>query len=265
MKDAKDLSADVRYLNDQDAAVRLVETYFGVAYREVFLGLPDPGPWLSPADFFRHEASGRIYSHDWTLVGRATDVRNLTAFLDDPECAVAVIVGRGGIGKSRLLRDFARTAEQQSAAVQVRFLARNAVIGPRDFESLPTGDQIVIVIDDAHDRSGLSGVITGIRRARPGAKIVLSLRPQGRGQLRADLRAVGLHQSDVHEWCLDDLELTAAEALAAEALGPHASPALPRQLAALAPDCPLLIVVGGALIDRGRLDPARLASRRSVP
>ena len=259
VKDAKDLSADVRYLNDQDAAVRLVETYFGVAYREVFLGLPDPGPWLPSADFFRHEASGRIYSHDWTLVGRATDVRNLTAFLDDPECAVAVIVGRGGIGKSRLLRDFARTAEQQSAAVQVRFLARNAVIGPRDFESLPTGDQIVIVIDDAHDRSGLSGVITGIRRARPGAKIVLSLRPQGRGQLRADLRAVGLHQSDVHEWCLDDLELTAAEALAAEALGPHASPALPQQLAALAPDCPLLIVVGGALIDRGRLDPARLA------
>ena len=260
VRDANDLSADVRYLDDQDAAVRLVETYFGGTYRELFLGFPDPGPWLTSADFFRPETSGRIYTHDWTLVGRAAELRNLTTFLEDHERAIAIIVGRGGIGKSRLLREFAHSAEQQGEAVQVRFLARNAAVGPRDFESLPTGGQIVVVIDDAHDRSGLSEAIRGIRRTRPDAKIILSLRPQGRGQLRADLRGIGLHQSDVHEWSLEDLKSAAAEALAAEALGPNASPALSQQLAVMAPDCPLLIVVGGALIERGQLDPARLAS-----
>src|SRR5258708_14133387 len=99
VKDARDLSADVRYLHDQDPALRLVETYFGGAYREMFMGFPDPGPWLTPADFFRHETSGGIYTHDWTLVGRATELRKLTVFSDDPERVVAVIVGRGGIGK----------------------------------------------------------------------------------------------------------------------------------------------------------------------
>jgi len=260
VRDANDLSADVRYLDDQAAAIRLIETYFGGTYRALFLGFLDPGPWLTSADFFRPETSGRIYTHAWTLVGRATELRNLTAFVNDTESAVAVIVGRGGIGKSRLLCEFARTVERQSAPVQVRFLARSTVVQSRDFESLPTGDQIVIVIDDAHDRSGLSSVIREIRRARPGAKIILSLRPQGRGQLRADLREIGLHPSDVREWTLNDLELAAAEALAAEALGSHANPALQQQLAILAPDCPLLIVVGGALIDRGRLNPTLLAS-----
>lgn len=260
IRDARDLSADVRYLHDQDAAIRLIETYFGGTYRELFLGVPDPGSWLTPVDFFGAETSGSIYTHDWVLAGRAAELKRLTAFLDDPVSAVAVIVGRAGIGKSRLLREFASTCERRDAEVQVRFLARNAVIGPRDFESLPAGDQVVIVIDDAHDRIGLSDVLRGIRRARAGAKVILALRPQGRGQLRADLRDIGLHPSDVREWRLDDLELAAAEALAAEALGPHASAALSRQLAVLATDCPLLIVVGGALIDRGRLDPAGMVS-----
>ena len=260
IRDARDLSADVRYLPDQDAAIRLVETYFGGMHRELFLGIPDPGSWLVPADFFGAETGGSIYTHDWVLAGRAAELKELTTFLDDPLSAVGVIVGRAGIGKSRLLREFARICEGRDADVQIRFLARSAVIGPRDFESLPAGDQVVIVIDDAHDRSGLSDVIRGIRRARAGSKIVLSLRPQGRGQLRADLRAIELHPSDVSEWRLDDLALSAAEALAAEALGLRASAALSRQLAILGSDCPLLIVVGGALIDRGRLDPAGLAS-----
>lgn len=260
LRDAYDLSADVRYLPDQDAAIRLVETYFGAAYREKFLGLEDPGPWLTPDSFFGSEAGGRIYTHGWTLVGRDADLNALSGFLGEGDRPVAVIAGRGGTGKSRLLREFARAAEQQAAGCQVRFLARNAVTGPRAFEQLPSGGQVVVVIDDAHDRDKLGDVISGILRARPDAKIVLSLRPHGRGQLRSDLRQAGLHWAEVQERELGDLDTSAAEALAAEVLGSHAVSGVSEQLAALGADCPLLIVVGGALICRGQLDQAGLAS-----
>jgi transcriptional regulator with XRE-family HTH domain len=259
IRDARDLSADVRYLPDQDFAVRLVETYFGASYRDVFLGGHGHGPWLTPDEYFRAETSGTIYTYGWALAGRAAELRDLAAFLKDSGQQVAVITGRGGIGKTRLLCEFARTAENEAAA-KVRFLARDATVMPGDFDSLPSGHRAAVVIDDAHDRGGLAGVIRGIRRARPGAKVILSLRPQGLARLRADLREAGLHRSEIPEWRLDDLDFAAAEALAAEALGPRAGGALPRQLAALAADCPLLIAVGGTLISEGHLDPARLAS-----
>jgi transcriptional regulator with XRE-family HTH domain len=259
IRDARDLSADVRYLPDQDSAARLVETYFGASYRDVFLGAHGHGAWLTPGEYFSAETSGRIYTHGWTLAGRAAELRDLAAFLKDSGQQVAVITGRGGIGKTRLLSEFARKAENEAAA-KVRFLARDAAVMPGDFDSLPSGHRAAVVIDDAHNRGRLAGVIRGIRSARPGAKVILSLRPQGLARLRADLREAGLHQSEVPEWRLDDLDFAAAETLAAEALGPHAGGGLPRQLAALAADCPLLITVGGTLISDGHLDPTRLAS-----
>jgi transcriptional regulator with XRE-family HTH domain len=259
LRDAKDLSADVRYLRDQDAAFRLVDSYFGGSYTELFLGLADPGPWLRPDDFFRQEAGSRIYTHDWALAGRSEELGKLLEFLDDPAREVAVLFGRGGSGKSRLLLELARAAEHRVEPVQVRFLARNVAAGPRDFESLPAGGRLLTVIDDAHDREGLGEIVQGVSRARPGAKIILSLRPAGRGQLRAELRQAGLHPSEVSESSLGSLEPAAAIALATEALGSGARAGVAQLLAGVAPDCPLVIVVGGALISRGRLDPARVA------
>src|SRR5258708_39962360 len=98
----------------------MAATYFGGPYREMLMGFPDPGPWLTPADFFRHETSGGIYTHDWTLVSRATQLTKMTRFSDDPERVVAVIVGRGGDGQRRLPREFARTVEQEAAPVPIR-------------------------------------------------------------------------------------------------------------------------------------------------
>ena len=88
---------------DQDFAARLVETYFGASYRDVFLGGHGHGPWLTPDEYFRAETTGPIYTHGWALAGRAAELRDLAAFLKDSGQQVAVITGRGGIGKTRLL------------------------------------------------------------------------------------------------------------------------------------------------------------------
>jgi transcriptional regulator with XRE-family HTH domain len=260
--DVVDISRAVQTLADNDRALKIVDIYFP-GWREPFLGVRAPGPWLSTEEFFRAFTGDRIYSHDWAMVGRSGELRELLEFLQMPGGALATIVGRGGIGKTRLLRALAQSAEQDGSA-NPRFLEVGATVQPEQYEILPPDDRLVIVIDDAHDRSDNALLIGGIRRFRPKAKILLSLRPTGLGSLTAELRQFGLHPSDLRSWTLDDLKIPDVATLAADVLGDGANPAVAQRLAAMAPDCPLLVVVGAGLLKRGQLDPALLESNDSI-
>ncbi|MFT7840680.1 helix-turn-helix domain-containing protein [Saccharothrix sp. BKS2] len=262
--DIDDLSREVRSLPDRDAALRLVDTYFP-GWRESFLGVPSPGPWLPPDDFFRPFLKGGIYSHDWELAGRVVELADLRAYAADPDRKerVAVVTGRGGIGKTRLLRAVAKELDAEEH-VTVRFLATDVDVETRDFEVLPPDDGLLVIVDDAHDRTDTAAIIAGIRRFRPNAKVLVSLRPYGLAQLFTDLRSVGVHPSEVPKSELDDLTFEDAERLAQAILGADVEPQVATQLAVLAPDCPLLIVVGAALVARGTLHPARLEGSEDI-
>jgi transcriptional regulator with XRE-family HTH domain len=260
--DIYDLSREVRSLQDRDAAVRIVDTYFP-GWREPFLGVSSPGPWLTAEEFFRPFAKGSIYSHEWDLAGRASELADLSNFATDSEPHIAVIVGRGGIGKTRLLR--AATDEfEMTRSATIRFLSTGVSVTPKDFEVLPPDQGLMVVIDDAHDRSDVGTLIAGIRRFRPSAKVLLSSRPYGLPQLHSDLRQVGVHPSEVPTWELGDLTIADAETLARGVLGPDLGQRVAPRLAALASDCPLLIVVGAALIARGDLTPDRLEASSDI-
>ncbi|WP_246842902.1 restriction endonuclease [Allokutzneria sp. NRRL B-24872] len=255
--DIVDLSSQVRSLQDRDAALRLVDTYFP-GWRESFLGVPVPGPWLTTEEFFRQFAQGSIYSHEWELVGRDVNLVALRAFATAPDHneKIAVVAGRGGIGKSRLLRAIAQDLGAEKGRT-VRFLATGAEVTPQHFEILPPDDGLLVVVDDAHDREDTAAIIAGIERFRPTAKVLLSLRPYGLPQLHTDLRPLGVHPSEVSVQELTDLTAREAERLARTILGPDSQEHVATWLAEMAADCPLLIVVGAQLIARGVLDPAR--------
>lgn len=258
LMDVKDLSSAVRTLKDRDAALRLVDTYFP-GYREPFLGVRAPGPWLTCDEFFRPASGERIYTHRWQMVGRSKQLTGLMAFAEGSDAHLAVLTGRGGIGKSRLLRELALASEREGQA-RFRFAARNADISPADFDQLPPGEGLVVVVDDVPEGAEVISLIDGVQRARPDARILVSLRPQQLPALTASLGQAGVHPSELARWDLGDLSYADAEALASEALGPDAVLAVARRLAVVGLDCPLLIVVGAGLIRRGVLDPARLES-----
>ncbi|MGW4394937.1 helix-turn-helix transcriptional regulator [Amycolatopsis nivea] len=260
--DTDDLSREVRTLPDRDAAVRLVDTYFP-GWRESFLGVASPGPWLTTGEFFRPFVKESIYSHEWALVGRVGELAALRSFGASSEQRLAVVAGRGGIGKTRLLRAATQEAETQEPTT-VRFLSTGANVAPQDFEVLPPDAGLLVVIDDAHDRIDLAALIAGIRRFRPKAKVLLSSRPYGLPQLHSDLQKVGVHPSEVPTWELSDLTISEAEALAQDVLGPGLGPRVAPKLAAQASDCPLLIVVGAALIAKGKLEPGRLEVSQDI-
>lgn len=256
--DRIDISRAVRHLPDQGAAIRLVDTYFP-GYREDFLGVPRPGPWETAEEFFRPLTRMPVFSHGWRLAGRAQELDALMAFLRDARWRVAVVVGAGGIGKSRLLRQFAdETSRPGADRAAVKFVAADVPVMPAEFEQLPATDPLAVVVEDAHDRSDAAVVVRGVLRRNPYAKIVISVRPYALADLLNRLRHAGVSPDDCMTVSVEELAPREAQQLAREALGADASPGLAEWLAAIAPDCPLIIVVGAALIKRGSLDPAHL-------
>jgi hypothetical protein len=243
------------------AGARIVDRYFP-NLRYDFLRLMLPGPWLDPAGYFRRIARSEHYSHRWRLVGRERVLDDLTAFASAERGRVSVLVGRGGIGKTKLLSAICDQldGEQNPAVI---FLDRDPDIDARSFELLPSG-RLLVIVDDAHDDAlDLAKIITGVHDANPDANVLLALRPYGEPRVRLELRNAGVHIDDVFRREMGDLDTADAEALAREVLGDRLIRYAAR-LAHAARDCPLLLVASAELIKRGRLDPDRIEGDSGV-
>ena len=255
--DVEDLSRLVRTHQSHDRAVRLVDSHFP-GWREPLLGVSEPGVWQTTEEFYRLSSRGDFYSHNWSLVGRGVTRDEAAVFAETAGPGVGLLVGRGGIGKTRLLRAIAEAS--LANGVDVRFLEAASSVQPQQFEILPGSDKSLVIIDDVHERTDVAELMSGIWRARPNTRILLALRPYGLSPLSAQLRHLGLHATDLPKWKLRDLSVLEAETLAREVLGePTAlTGALVQRLAHLTTDCPLVTVVGAILIKRGLLDVHRL-------
>jgi hypothetical protein len=259
--DGDDISRRIRLNLPLDAAVRLVDAYFP-GWREDFLGVRAPAPWLTTDEFFLPFMGAQLFTHQWQLVGRTADLAGISDYIADDRQTIGIVLGRGGIGKTRLLRAVA-SASEAAATREVRFLSVAGEVRPEDFELLPSAATLVI-IDDAHERADLAELIAGIGRARPQAKALLAARPYGWDNLAHSLRRLGVHASDLPTWDLDDLTTQQSEGLAREILGPGANEGVVRRLAYLTTDCPLITVLGAGLLKEGRIDPARLETDKGI-
>ncbi len=262
--DKEDLSRAVREIEPRERARRLVEDTFSVAWRRAFLGPPGPLGFWEADDYFGallDEAS--LFRHTWELVGRSEILGDLTEQISK-EVSVLVLVGRGGIGKTRILRSL---ADGQRASRTVLFADDNVPITAESVEELPWTRPLVIV-DDAHRRDDLDPLIGTTRRKDERPTLILAIRPQRLDELRAELSVAGLGPDEV--WIsepLDDLASGDLELLARQALGEdHAH--LADHLAAATADCPLVTVIGGQLLAQRAIPPELLESetdfRRTV-
>ena len=252
--DVGDISRKVREM-ELDSAARLVEGHFGPAWRGVFLGLPGLTPFVAPTEFFRpfmNESS--LFNHTWQLVGRSDHIRQSHEFIESPQQNVAILVGRGGIGKSKILHALAESLDSEHKGMSLRFMAEDVPLTQDGADHLPY-KPCVVVVDDAHRRSDLP-ILLALSRQRPHAtKLILSCRPQSIVYLKALLTRGGF---DVHEVVTlpDVKELSREEVteLGRQALGAEFEH-LAEQLAGATWDCPLVTVVGGQLLAQKAIPP----------
>ena len=259
--DKEDIARVVRYELPRDRAVQLVQTYFPAAL-EPFLGVPAPGPWRTPREHFEPLSGEQLYSQRWDLVGRHAELEGMAAFVERGNDRVGALLGRGGIGKTRLIRALTDRLARDGRT-EVRILDGATPVGAHDFEMLPTSE-LVVVVDDAHERGDIAVLIEGIRRVRPQAKVLLSFRPYAFASLADSFRRLGLYTPDIPRWDLADLSVAEGTALAQQVLGSELSPEIARRIGGMTVDCPLVTVVGAGLVRRGRLDPNRLLADADV-
>jgi hypothetical protein len=203
----------------------------------------------SPSDYFAAlDEPTRLLRHDLELVGRDAELTELTAATGDAATRVVVQPGRGGIGKTRLLR--ALSDNLQAAGRRVVFARPGVNLTDEVVDGLP-GGELIVVVDDARPELVLGPLMAEAVR-RTNLKVVVGTRPAGVEALRSAATDAGLDLRQLEVMArLQALEEHDVLALAELAAEEDSEPV--RRLAFATPDSPLETVVGGRLLARGQL------------
>jgi transcriptional regulator with XRE-family HTH domain len=258
--DQADLSSQVRHLAPE-SSLHLVRTFFP-DHVEAFLGVPPANPWMTAEEFYRASPFA-VLDHRQPLVARQGLVEEIADWASDLSATnIAFVVGRGGLGKSKLLWEVAtRTYPER---IYFRFLAVGHYPAPDDFDALPRTGRLVVVLDDAHGIDGVAGLAAQLWQQRPNAKILMAARPYGETQLDTEVWKLNQSPRSLKRWMLDDLSYSEACKLVSGLIGRPVTDPFTRQLAAISADCPFVAVVAADLYRRGELTGKHLESEAAL-
>lgn len=252
IESAEGISQKLRLEIDREKARLIVADAFGARASRAFLGPDTPLGFMAPADFFApFDEPERLLRHDLPLVGRASELQALVDAASVQSVRVVVLAGRGGIGKTRLLRAGADALSQMGK--RTFFTLDGGALTPEVVEDLPLEDTVVFV-DDAHRGDVPLAMLLAATRRRDPLTVVLGTRPAGLDRIAAACANAGLENQQVRELRrLGALSRDEVHSLAIEALGERSARA--EDLAEATEELPLITVVGGRLLARGAFSP----------
>jgi hypothetical protein len=217
-------------------------------------------PFATAGEYFAWSLDPKKYfNHSWALVGRKDVLDRVRGFVTG-QGTVGVLYGAGGLGKSKILLEFANAFDEQAAGWKIRFLRETMPLSGDFARGLPA-DPCIVVIDDAHRYAQLETALTllGEQRYAGRTKFILTARPSAKHLIDATLA----HSADASEIIdlgrIEPLRAQDARSLAEQALGPTNMIYLDRLVNASS-QTPIVIVVGGRLIRAKQLDPGLFAT-----
>lgn len=250
--DGRDISREFLRLKPETAAAIILFRCFGPGWSEQFFNISGVGPLMTADAFFKPWLDEkRDFNHKLPLVGSNHFREVLDSFVKDGRHRIMLISGRGGIGKSRHLYEWSKEFSRGHPGVTLYFASRltenfSPYLGSQE-------SRIVVVLDDAHQEMSLRTKLFDAAVRNESVQLVLSLRPGLTEAIREELFSAGYDTGEMGEMeALKPLKDEDALALAKEALGnSHAS--YVDVLYNASKDCPLIAVVGGALIRKGKV------------
>lgn len=197
----------------------------------------------------------QILDFGTNLLGRDKQIRELNEFAADASKCVCILSGRGGIGKSKILHDWA-----QVNSTEVVFLKDEPLWHEDSAKEIPLTCRTLIV-DDAHRQATFGKVLQILQdtaRER-NLKLIVSTRP-GSAALLAQQVSRQVDTSQITQLPeLQELSQDESRALASQVLGEEFR-AFANQLAEIGSNSPLVIVAGGRLIASRRINPSTLTT-----
>jgi transcriptional regulator with XRE-family HTH domain len=257
--DREDISLRVRSLALAEQR-ELIDTFFRGKRLEL-LGEAEPGPWMTGERFFApFVAPGRLFNHNWKLVGLADEAAAVAAALRDDAVLMTMLVAPAGSGKTRLLRHVIDEIERERRGARIWFLSPTEDVTARHLDQLGGGSKL-LVVDDAHDRDDLGVVIRYCATPENRARLLIALRPYGRESVRYQAASLSLSGSHVRDIEMRRPTKEDAEALASEVLAACDGPLeTARDIATATRDSPLATVVGAQLVAREQIHPLLLVN-----
>jgi hypothetical protein len=244
-----------------EVARKILDHGFGPVVRRAFLGAGMMAFDATDAYFGPLDESDRLIRHDLPLVGRGDELEALRAAVETDGVRVVAQAGRGGIGKTRLLRALA--SELDASGARVLFARPGVELSAEAVDELPV-EPVVVFVDDAHRPDVQLSALLAEATRRADLTVVLGLRPAGRERVIATASDTGLEPGQMAILsALKPLSLDDVETLAESAAG--RADKQTQRLADATAELPLITVIGGSLLARGQLGPAHDAElRRTV-
>jgi len=250
--DTYDIAREIRNL-PLDKARRLIDTYFGSIWVKAFLRIEGISALVSPEEYFAKLMNpDNLFSHMHPLVGRKDLLEQLHGFVESEKYSIAIITGRGGVGKTKILHSFSKDFCKIHKDKTLLFVNDGIPITLESTDELPSGPCIV-VLDDAHRSQDLS-ILFAIARKRS-IKLLLSFRPYASERINSQLISAKFDVDEIKDFgIIEDMNSEEIKDLAFEVLGDE-NALLVDQLVAVGRDSPLVIVVGGRLIKERKVNP----------
>lgn len=177
--DIRDVSLYVRTMPPEEGR-RLVYQFLGDDWVRNFFKDGVVATFASPRLYFAPRGQVDPLRHDLPMVGRSGQMEELKDFVSSDGKA-AILSGRGGIGKSRMLRELVTVRGEWTLA----YVTGMPVVAASVSE-LPLSPTI-IVVDDAHERDDLSAILEIVRQRPLPTKLVLATRASGFEAVRGTL------------------------------------------------------------------------------
>src|ERR1039458_9723811 len=247
------LTTLVSNLGAREGGINLVNRFFGPETARKIFPCSDQ-PLLSWQEFFPEDSSiePKQFHHHTPFVSHDDALSRLESFADSGAGRALIVTAAGGQGKSRLLLELARHLEQKPDAPRVRFLnlSRRGLTGEQSDFLAREEQKLLLIVDDAHR---LDAAMEDVARATANAKsvrLLVATRPQALEALQSQLYKCGYAEKleeplRLRRWKPEDIHKLAEEVLDRKN-HPQAA-----RLAGLADRCPLLVVLGGGLINSG--------------
>jgi hypothetical protein len=210
-----------------------------------------------PDEFFApFDDPTTIFTHALPLVGREDYLAQIEAFSKSPK-RIVILPGRGGLGKSKILKEALLRVSGSDGAPAVRMLRDLNRFEREMANDLPAGT-VLIVVDDAHRMRDLATLLAVTREYSDRMQLALATRPQGLPAIRRLLRDARVSPEEILE--LPELPpLAAADTLTlAREILPNEMASNTDRLVRVTGDSPLATVVGAQLLVQQEIDPEQL-------
>ena len=107
-------------------------------------------PWQ---DMFRDQIAGKhqLLRYDYETFGREDEINQFQTFVQDPDKRLLMIYGSGGIGKTKIAIEFAKSVEQGHTDYEPLFVQMAGDSFENALADIPPNRKYIFFVDDAHD------------------------------------------------------------------------------------------------------------------